>query len=244
MRYRHLLLASLLVAAIPARADQRFQSTGLVVEVDKAHQTLVVSHNSIAGFMDAMVMPFRVRDSKTLDQVRPAMMIDFTLVVTKSASYITDVHERKYESAERDPDQARRLEALDAAMQAKAGTPPVLKIGQTVPDFTLTDRNNRPVTLSGFDGKVIAITFIYTRCPLPDYCFRMSNNFGQLQKRFKDRLGRDLILLSITSDPEHDRPEVLAKYADVWKADAQGWRFLTGSSSGVKQVCGMFGMNS
>jgi protein SCO1/2 len=71
----------------------------------------------------------------------------------------------------------------------------------------------------------------------------MTNNFSRLAKRFNDRLGRDLTLLSITFDPEHDRPEVLAKYADTWKPDANGWRFLTGTLSGVKQVCGMFGEN-
>ena len=243
MRGGVFLLVALLTAGIPARGEQRFQSSGLVVDVDKAHQTLVVSHNSIPGFMDAMVMPFHVREPQALDHVRPAMMIDFTLVVTKTASFITEVHERKFESTERDPDQARRLKALDAALQAKAGAPPALAIGQIAPDFTLTDQNNRQVTLSDFDGKVIAITFIYTRCPLPDYCFRLTNNFGRLQTRFRDRLGRDLILLSITFDPEHDRPEVLAKYADVWKADARGWRFLTGSIGDVKRVSGMFGMN-
>ena len=94
-----------------------------------------------------------------------------------------------------------------------------------------------------FVGKVVAITFIYTRCPLPDYCMRLSNNFARLQKRFNTRMGRDLVLLSITFDPDHDSPDVLAKYAETWKANVDGWRFLTGTLSNVKQVCGMFGMN-
>lgn len=247
MSCRGLFLVSLFLAGflagVPAWCDQRYQGTGLVLSVDREHQTITISHDSIPGFMDAMVMPFRVRESKALDNLRPAMMVDFTLVVTKTSSYLSDLQVREFKSVERDPQQARRLSALDAAMQAKSGASPALESGQLVPDFTLTDQNNRPATLSEFEGKVVAITFIYTRCPLPDYCLRLTNNFGRLQQRFRDRLGRDLILLSISFDPEHDRPEVLAKYASNWKADAKGWRFLTGQMSSVKQICGMFGMN-
>jgi len=90
---------------------------------------------------------------------------------------------------------------------------------------------------------VVAITFIYTRCPLPDYCFRLSNNFRRLQKRFDKRLGRDLVLLSVTFDPANDTPAVLARYAEVFKADGDGWRFLTGPPPDVQRVCAMFGMN-
>jgi protein SCO1/2 len=107
----------------------------------------------------------------------------------------------------------------------------------------LIDQNNRPVTLSEFHGKVVGVTFIYTRCPLPDYCLRLSGNFARLQKRFNDRMDRDLVLFSITFDPDHDQPEVLAKYASIWKSNVGGWHFLTGPLSTVKQVTAMFGMN-
>jgi protein SCO1/2 len=243
MTRSYLLVPTLIAAAIPAWCDQQFQASGLVLEVDKAHQTITVSHGSIPGFMDAMVMPFHVKDPKALDQVHPAMMVEFKLVVTKTSSYISDVRERKFESIEADPDQARRLKVLDKALQAKSGAAPTIQPGQVVPDFHLTNQSRHLLSLSQFDGKVVAITFIYTRCPLPDYCFRLTNNFGRLQKRFKEKMGRDLVLLSITFDPTNDTPEVLAKYADVWKADTKGWSFLTGSLTDVKQVCGMFGMN-
>jgi protein SCO1/2 len=119
----------------------------------------------------------------------------------------------------------------------------VLSIGQPVPNFSLLDQNRRRVALSSFSRKVVALDFVYTRCALPDFCFRTSNNFGQMQKRFKDRLGRDLILLTVTFDPVHDQPEVLLKYAEIWKADARSWHFLTGPVPEVQRVCGMFGMD-
>ncbi len=219
------------------------QVTGLVVSVDPAHQTLVVSHDAIPGYMPAMTMPYRVRERETLDAVKPGMTIQFTLIVTDHESFITDVRIRRYESLEPDPAQSRRLAILDEAMGKKSGAAAVLAAGDAVPDFELTDQRNRAVALSQFSGKVAVITFIYTRCPLPDYCMRLTNNFGEMQKRFRERLGKDMILVSITFDPEHDRPEVLAKYADSWKAESVGWYFLTGSLPAIRRVCGMFGMN-
>ncbi len=241
MSMKHSL--ALLFVTASLWAEQRFQVTGLVTEVDDPHQTVVVSHDRIPGYMEAMVMPYHVRDRKILVDLKPGMRIDFTLIVSKTESYIADVHVREYVSLDRDPDQNRRLKILDSVIHPNLDSSVTINIGESVPDFALTDQRNSPVTLSQFAGKVVAITFIYTRCPLPDYCLRMSNNFSFLQKRFKERMARDLILLSVTFDPEHDRPEVLAKYAKVWKADAEGWHFLTGPLATVKQVCGMFGMN-
>jgi protein SCO1/2 len=186
-----------------------------------------------------------VRDPKALDGLNAGDKIDFTLVVSSTSSYIRDLHVHRYLSTERDPAAARRLQVLDEAMRVQAGaTPPnAVGIGQAVPDFSLVDQEGRTVTLSSLQGKVVGVTFIYTRCPLPDFCFRLSTNFSRLQQRFSARMGHDLVLLSITFDPQHDQPEVLAKYAAIWKANGEGWHFLTGPLATVKQVCGMFGMN-
>ena len=89
---------------------------------------------------------------------------------------------------------------------------------------------------------MVVISFMYTRCALPNYCFRLSTNLSRLQKRFHDRLGRDLILLSITFDPAHDQPAQLADYAKNWKADPAAWHMLTGSAADVQNVCREFGV--
>jgi protein SCO1 len=243
MIHRALVFSVVSVLSLSAASVQRFQVTGLVLTVDAPHGTVLVSHDAIAGYMDAMTMPFRVHNPRLLENLKPGDKIEFTLVVGKTSSYISNVQVHEYDSMERDPAQVRRLRILDEAMRSKTDSPSTLSIGQAVPDFSLIDQTNHPVTLSEFRGKVTAITFIYTRCPLPDYCMRMSNNFASLQKRFSHRMGRDLMLLSITFDPDHDQPEVLSKYAEVWKANVEGWHFLTGPLSTVKQVCGMFGMN-
>jgi protein SCO1/2 len=137
--------------------------------VDKEHQTPLVSDESIPGYMDSMVMPFRLREIKMLEGLQAGMKVEFTLVVDGGSSYAEDVRVRGFESAERDPLQARRLQLLESVLAPSAVK--AVATGQPIPEFTLTDQNQRPVSLSQFAGKVVAITFIYTRCPLPDYCF-------------------------------------------------------------------------
>jgi protein SCO1/2 len=235
------LLACLTAGHVLA-AVQRYPVTGLILSIDQPHRTFVASSSAIPGYMKAMVMPFPVRDPKALAGLRPSMFVDFTLVVENDHSYAENVRVRDYESLEQEPLLVRRLQLL-ANLDKKNPPAPPLAIGEPVADFTLTDQTGQRVSLSHFAGKVVAVTFIYTSCPLPDYCFRLSNNFGRLQKRFADRMGRDLMLLSISFDPVHDQPEVLAKYASIWKADSSSWHFLTGTLPEVKQVCRRFGLN-
>jgi len=236
-----IILCSL--AGVHAQAAQRYAVTGMVLKVDRPHRTMLVSCNSIPGYMEAMAMPFTVLEAKMLDGLQPGTTIEFTLVLEKDSSHVEEVHVRPFESLELDPTQARRLKLLETMVTPPSPATSVLNVGQPVPDFTLTDQNRRLVTLSQLAGKVVAVNFIYTRCPFPDYCFRLSNNFGQLQKRFGKRMGRDLVLLSVVIDPAHDGPAALTKYASVWKANPEAWHFLTGSLPEIQQLCRKFDMN-
>jgi protein SCO1/2 len=193
--------------------------------------------------MDAMTMPFDVRKAKELDGLAPGMIVDFTLVVEHDTSYAEQVHVRPYESVEQDPLTARRLKLLNHLSNPASLSSKPLAVGQAVPDFTLTDQNHQRITLSRYAGKVMALNFIYTSCALPNFCYRISNNFGVLQRRFKEQLGRDLVLLTVTFDPQRDQPEKLARYANTWKADPATWHFLTGPVHDVQRVTNMFGMD-
>jgi protein SCO1/2 len=223
---------ALLLIATAALAAGRYPVTGIVLKVDPARHAFTASCAAIPGYMEAMTMSYNVRDPKNLADLKPGAHIEFTLVVEKDRSWAEGIRAHRFESSELEPLRARRLQLLEPPHATVA-------IGQPVPDFTLTDQTGRRVSLSEFAGKVVAVTFIYTTCPLPDYCFRLSNNFGHLRKRF----GRDLILLSITFDPVHDTPPVLASYAATWKANPQDWHFLTGSLDDVKTVTRSFGLN-
>ena len=226
----------MLLAVASLAADKRYPVTGIVLQVDLPNHSFVASCGAIPGYMEAMAMPYSVLELRELADLKPGAYVDFTLVVEKERSYAEKIRVHRYEASEREPLLARRLQLLEAPH-------PTVKPGEAVPDFTLTDQTGSRVALSQLAGKVVAVTFIYTSCPLPDYCFRLSNNFGQLNQRFAARMGRDLVLLSISFDPVHDQPAVLTKYALTWKADPESWHFLTGPLDDVKTVSRRFGLN-
>jgi len=231
-----LLLLLTFLAAVSLGAAKRYPVTGIVLEIDRPHRSFVASCAAIPGYMEAMAMPYSVLDNRELAALKPGASVAFTLVVEKKRSYAEGIRIHRYDASEREPLLARRLQLLE---------PPraTVQPGDAVPDFTLTDQTGHRVALSQWAGKVVAVTFIYTTCPLPDYCFRLSNNFSQLNRRFAGRMGRDLVLLSISFDPVHDQPKVLEKYASTWKADPESWHFLTGPLAEVKAVSRRFGLN-
>ncbi len=238
-----LLGLSLLLTASPLFC-KTYSASGLVLRTDREHLSLEVSCQAIPGYMEAMAMTFPVRSAEALDGLKPGMMIDFKLDVRKNAAYAEQIRIHAYENTAQEPMTARQLEILDAATSTPIRHEPLLQVGEAVPDFTSIDQKRRNVRLSALQGRVVAITFIYTRCPLPNFCFRMSNNFGVLQRRFADRMEKDLVLLGISFDPEYDQPETLADYARTWTKDSKGWHFLTVPSADVKNLCGEFGVNS
>ncbi len=241
LRNSKLVVLSMAGAAILSAAHS-YPVTGLIISVDRPHRTFTASCTAIPGYMEAMVMPLAVHDEKALDGLRPSVFVDFNLMVTDSDSWADNVRIHAYRNLEQEPQQVQRLQLL-AGLTQKATLPSQVEIGDNIPDFTLTDQTGESVSLSQMTGKVVAAAFFYAGCPLPNYCFRLSNNLARVRKRFADRMGRDLILLSITMDPVHDTPESLDKYAATWRADASSWHFLTGPSSQVQRLCAWFGVN-
>ncbi len=237
------LLPFAFLAAPSVASPQKYDVSGLLLSVDPSHHTITVSCKAIPGYMEAMVMSFRVKDSTLPDGLQPGVTVDFTLTIDKDASFAEGVRVRPFESLELDPSEARRLKLVENASSAKPPSADVLRTGDPVPDFHLTDQNLAAVSLSQFRGKIVAMTFVYTRCPLPDYCVRLSNNFGVLQRRFKSRMGRDLILLTVVIDPIHDQPAELDSYARTWKADSRSWHFLTGPVADIQRICRAFDMS-
>jgi protein SCO1/2 len=235
-------IALLIAAAISVAAQQpvRHAMNGMVLTVDVPRKSVVISHDAVSGVMPAMTMPFEVRDPKELAGLVPGTIVSFTLVLTKESGYIERVKAIRYQSVEQDPMAARRLRLLSSLTGNAAKT---LTVGQAVPDFTLIDQVRQRVSLAQFAGKVVGLNFIYTSCVLPQFCYRVANHFSVVRDRFKDRMGRDLVLLTVTFDPARDTPERLAQYASQWKADPKSWHFMTGNATDVERVCGMFGVD-
>ncbi len=234
-----LLLALLTLVAVAA--EERHTMKGVVVSVEREKQTMVVSTEAVPGFMAAMAMPFAVRDVSAIEGLSPGAMIEFVYVVDGKTSYARDVRVRGRAPLDRKQLEIDRLKVL-SDIAAPAGTPRPLAIGAQVPDFTLVDQQQQRVSLSSLSGKVIALTFGYVRCPNPAYCFRLASNLGQVQRQLKDRVGRDLVLLTVVLDPQHDQGKDLAEYARVWTSQPSGWHFLTGPAADISRVAGLFGV--
>lgn len=237
-----IFLVALLLAGNLSWAAQQYTVTGLVLKVDPSHGIFTVSCNRIPGYMEAMVMTFPVRKPETLNGIRPSAIVEFVLHADKESSYADDIRIRSFESVEQEPQEAERLKLLQDI--ANPGAPvAALAIGDAVPDVEFTDQNQQRVKFSQFTGEVVVLTFIYTRCPNPNYCFRLNSNLGRLQKRFPQHLGSDLVLLSLVIDPEHDQGKTLTNYANIWRANPQGWHFLTGPLPDIQKTTRLFGMD-
>jgi protein SCO1/2 len=177
---------------------------------------------------------------KALKGLKAGSAVQFAIVEQDKKLYAEDIHEGTTANFESEPMTAGQLTALDHMLNPAVK---VLNVGERVPDFALTDQTGKTIHLAQFEGKVVALTFGYSRCPNPNYCFRLSNNLARVERRFHSQAGRDLVLMTIMIDPEHDQGATLAEYAGVFKADPASWHFLTGPLPEIKQVAGQFGMN-
>jgi protein SCO1 len=230
---RKILLLALATLLLAPGCATRYPVRGMVLSVNAPEHTVIVSHRDIPRYMPAMSMPFRVRKPADLSGLYPGAQIEFDLVTRKSGSHIERL--RRAGASAVIEDQGDRI--------ALPPNPDRVAVGEAMPDFTLTDQLRRPVRLSDFQGRVVAVDFIYTRCPLPDVCPRLSATFARVQSRFREKMLQDLVLLSITIDPRYDTSEVLLKYARIWNAKPEGWRFLTGPDAEIEIVARRFGMN-
>jgi protein SCO1/2 len=210
---------------------KRYTTRGVVVHAGgaSAHSRVTISHEPIPGYMDAMVMPFAMRPESLAEGVTPGDRVEFRLRVTGNASWIDRL---KVISAARP----------DAGLTRSPSRSSLVAVGTPAPEISLTDHHGREVTLASLRGQAVAITFIYTRCPLPDYCPRMLANFKEVRTRFADRLGKDLTLLVVTFDPQYDTVETLNAYARAHNADVPGWHFLTGPIAEIRRMCEAFGI--
>jgi len=235
----------LFLLACDCRAAQRYSASGIVLRVDRAAHSIQVSCREIPDYMPAMIMDFTVRDAKELAGLAAGTMIDFILAVSDDSAYAESIRVHQFQSTDQEPMAARQLNLVSSLVDSTSRETKPLSVGQPAPDFSLISQKHEPIKLSQFAGKVVAITFLYSHCPLPNFCFRLSNNFSIVRRRFADHMGRDLVLLSITFDPEHDQPEVLSRYAGNWNAaDTKGWYFLTGPPPAIQELTLEFGMNS
>jgi len=218
------------------RAEQRYELKGKIVSFNQAQQQVVIQHENVPGFMDAMTMPFTLKEDAAYDVMRAGDKIQATLVVD---------------------DERTRLE--DAIItQAIGGAPTATPTtglsepepGASIPDATLVNQDGGQINLQKYHGRALVITFIFTRCPLPDYCTLMSNNFAEINRELQQspELRDRARLLSITLDPAYDTPQVLRSYGAAHTGNYEDekfehWEFATGKPDEIQRVANFFGLS-
>ncbi|HJX24696.1 MAG TPA: SCO family protein [Chthoniobacterales bacterium] len=220
-----LCIALALAACDPSHKSdtgpRHYEARGIVRGFAPDHSTVDVEHETIPGFMPSMMMPFTARDAKEIANLRSGDAISFRVEVTDNDVWIANV---------------KKIALDEVHLPKPTATPPPyiasrrLREGEVMPAFQLTSANGETIKPDTFRGRQWILTFVFTRCPMPNFCPRMAKNFLELQDAIKTGSGAlgETRLLSITIDPEYDTPAVLKEYAEHAGADPKIWTFATG----------------
>jgi protein SCO1/2 len=192
---------------------------------------VTVKHDDIPTFMPAMTMAYFVKERRLIEGLAPGDLITAQLVVDGSDIYLTGIRKMGHAAL---PPEARPIKIMD-----------VMQPGDFVPEDPLEDQSGATRRLSDWRGRALAVTFVYTRCPLPDFCPLMDQHFAEIARLItKDAPIRDRVhLLSISFDPAHDTPAVIRGHAAARGADGQVWSYLTGTPAAIDHVTSRFGVS-
>ena len=214
---------------------QTFQVKGVVREILPERKKIKITHEDIPGYMEAMTMLLDVKDAKELTGLQAGDSLSFRMLVTDDDGWI---------------DQLKKLD--EPRTPLPASEPPLrrvrdvepLAVGDAMPDYAFTNTQGRVLRLSEFKGKAFAITFIFTRCPFPTFCPRLSLGFEETQRQLKARTGgpTNWHLFSLTIDPDYDTLPRLQDYAARYKADPAHWDHLTGELIDITAISEQFGL--
>jgi protein SCO1/2 len=233
--WSHLCLPALLLlagcratpppASAPEQTSHAFAARGVIEQIAPDHHQVTIHHETIPGYMMEMTMDFPVNDTAELDGLTPGDKITFTLHVSQDRDWVSDLHRIGHADA-------ASTNAMSMSMPMDNGAPQ-LKPGDPMPDGELIAEDGRHIHLSDFRGKVVALTFFFTRCPLPNYCPLMNSNFAKARSQLlaDAKAPANWELLSISFDADFDTPEVLHSYAEFYRQhNPDRWLFAAGSA--------------
>lgn len=218
-------------AQVQSAPVKQYAVKGIIVGTDLAHGEVTVDSEAIPGFMDAMTMPYKVKDANVLQDLHPGDHMTGVLLVGDDSTFLDQI----VITAQAKP---------DYKPQAQYHVPAP---GDAVPDFRLTNQSGRLIHFRQFRGKALLVTFIYTRCPLSDYCPRMSRNFASIDKSLQSdpALYGKTHLLSISFDPAYDSPAVLRSYGEAYtgnytKEKFEHWDFAAPAKPDLPKLLEFF----
>jgi protein SCO1/2 len=224
------------------QATKRYHFTGRIISIDNQAQSASIDGDLIQGFMEPMVMSYKIKPASMLRQLSPGDSISADIVVVD--------HDPRDENADSDY-WLENVKVTGHAAQPPANGPKAFHMpapGEEVPDFAFTDQDGKHISLHQFRGKTLMVTFVYTRCPFPDFCPRMSSNFGEIYKQLGSNASlAETQLLSVSFDPEHDTPKVLRNYgfSVAHTHDAalfRRWEFAAPKAADLPKIADFFAL--
>ncbi len=218
----------------PSSQQRVFQVKGVVKSLQPDGKTVEVRHEEITNYMPAMTMPLEARDPKELTGLKAGDPITFRMTVTASDVWIDQVRKLTPPAPNQLPSRATFRIVRDVEP---------LQIGDLLPEYHFTNELGQTVSTGQFKGQALALTFIFTRCPLPNFCPLMSNNFSEAQRKLLATSNgpTNWHLLTISFDPEFDTPVILKAYAQRFGAEPAYWNFLTGDLIEITAISEQFG---
>lgn len=224
------LLAGCGQQAAPPQA-RRFSLKGTVVSIDRSQQRIVVNGEEVKGFMAAMAMPYPVAEPKLLDAAAPGDQITADVVVTDTSVHLENIVVVK----KADPATAKP----GASLQQRVP-------GEIPPNFEFVNQDGKRVQLQQYRGKTVLLTFIYTRCPLAEYCPLATHNFAEIETELAKTPATyaKTHLLSISFDSDYDTPEVLRNYSKSFMAKPayNHWEFVTIPKANRAKIASYFNL--
>lgn len=227
-----LLLVAFGCRGKPSGAEKRYALKGRVVSVDAAGGQATIAHEEIPGYMPAMTMPFSIVDRWALRVLGPGDEITATLVVGETRYRLEEVV----------------VTRTGPAAAASGPGPREPSPGERVPDVPLVNQDGRAVRISGYRGRALALTFIFTRCTLPQFCPLLTRQFAEVAKELSrdPALASRAHLLSVSFDAEHDAPVVLREYGRPFQPPGPPfafWELATGKPADIRTLGGFFGLD-
>lgn len=222
----------------PASSESRqartrtFTVKGKVRGVPPDHKTVILEHEDIPKFMPSMTMPFDVKDAASVETLKVGDAISFRLVVTDNDSWIEEIKKI-------DPREVNLPAPEPEVAVPSSDTAGRLHESDKAPEFKLMNQDGAAIGNDTFRGHSWVLTFVFTRCPIPTFCPRISQHFEKLQESIK-RAQSDVKLVSITIDPEFDTPDILKQHAAAVHADPKIWTFATGEKSQIDALAHAF----
>src|SRR5882762_2176862 len=216
---------------------QKFQVTGVVKELKLEQKAVVIRHEAISNYMPAMTMTFKVKATNQFADLQVADAISFRLLVARDESWIDHVTKLTNGLTVAREAEFRPARSNESNSVVSSSVHPLM-------NYQFTNELGQPVTLAGFRGQALGITFFFTRCPIPEYCPRLSRNFEEASQKLATipNAPSNWHFLSVSIDPQVDTPSVLRAYARRYHYDPKHWSFLTGPVDKVRELARQSGV--